>query len=235
MSIHQVCSLTKHLCLSPVVTLTPGITDGRSSVDALLRELPNPDVMPLPQEGSGPLEVNISLNLVQINDMHRYSKDIGLQVHLSMQWASPELSLNENEYWLNNTDLVLPTKHLWLPDITYYNTVSRPDVRSPDVATLYSDGSVFFAQLLTQRVICESGREQVGYVVVCTLSFSSWAHNNKTLSLTTREQRIDFEDNIMNQRHEIFYTSVTKQTKEFPCCPGVGLDEIVFTVVFRYI
>lgn len=190
--------------------------------------------MPLPQEGSGPLEVNISLNVFQIIEKYQYAKDIDLQVHLSMQWTSPELSLNENEYWLNNTDLVLPTKHLWLPDFTVYNTVSRTDVRSPDVATLYSDGSVIFAQMLTQRVICDIGRDEVGRRVVCTLSFSSWAHNNKTLSLTTREQRIDFEHNIMNQRHEIVYTSVSKQSKEFPCCPGVGFDEIVFRLVFRY-
>ncbi|BFZ19663.1 hypothetical protein BsWGS_22702 [Bradybaena similaris] len=216
--------------LALLVTFTPGTPQSWLTGDAL-RYLPEPSTRPSPDDDKSPLEVRIDVSLTNILGVYN-NKEVEVLVWLSMHWSSRDLSVF-NGFWNSVYEVTLPSKHLWLPDITVYNAVSRPEVLSPDVVNLRQYGSVRYVSSLRVRVPCDLQYLETESGATCTLKLASWAHTNRTLTMTTSESSNSLTDYVPNTDYDILSTSTSRHTTTYPFCPGDSYEGILFNFSIR--
>lgn len=133
---------TSHVILEPI-TPDPGIqirTINEPNAESKLIDslLSNYNSMARPVRNfNDKVHVNFTVSLNQILDLDIKNQNLITALWITMEWFDHHFNWNPEE-WGGVTDIRLPIKKLWRPDILLYNSISdRFDTSFPSNAVIY--------------------------------------------------------------------------------------------------
>ncbi|GFR66646.1 acetylcholine receptor subunit alpha [Elysia marginata] len=201
-----------------------------------LRKKSDPDVMPTGKLG-GPLEVSVTLNVINIASVDEERGEVELLVWQTMSWRDPDLSWWPSEH-LNVTSVRIHPKYLWTPDITVFNKARASEEVTPRLASVDSDGTVTLLPSLRVRVLCDifgmttgkiSGEEKT----TCEVRLGSWTHSADILTLTEPDNpNLGTSGYFQGSQFVLLDLQAKKNSFYYPCCPE-PFEDLKFFFTFR--
>lgn len=147
-------------------------------------------------------------------------------------YNNPALAWDVTRKGFNSSVVTLPSQYLWQPDIAVYNAVGSPEVVSPPVAVVSSDGTVNFTPGVRVRFWCDLQEVGSHRGANCSLKIGSWTQSSETLSLSNKENGIGMHEYLATPNYEILATSATKRREVYACCPE-PYENVKFTFIVR--
>ncbi|XP_064608817.1 neuronal acetylcholine receptor subunit alpha-7-like [Liolophura sinensis] len=156
-------------------------------------------------------------------------------IWLDMTWRDPNLMWNAAEF-NNISELRVPIKKIWRPDILMYNSADdRFDGTFPVNAILFSTGDInwippgMFKSTCKINILWFPFDEQS-----CDLKFGSWTYASVALDLVIKDPRGgDTQSFIRNGEWDLIDVPVKRNTRVYACCPDKDYPDITFTVRIR--
>jgi hypothetical protein len=130
-----------------------------------------------------------------------------------MKWRDYRLTWNPDEY-TGVEGIMVPTYHLWIPDITLYNSMYPEPPQAWQPARIKNDGSVWMSQAAYYKTLCSPA---VDGVHNCTFKFGSWTYDGFQMTLNDEiKSSAHFYDNCP---YEVVDFSQRLQETYYTCCP----------------
>ncbi|BFZ19668.1 hypothetical protein BsWGS_22707 [Bradybaena similaris] len=214
------------------LTFTGAFKLRQSAIIGHIRDASDPDVIPLPDNTDAPLAVNINVWLIKILDVDRDRNEVELLLFQNVSWHNPALSWDVSREGFNETSVTLPSRYLWLPDISIYNSVNLQDVVSPHVV-VGNEGFVYYVPSFRAHISCDLSKVDSDSGASCLIRFGSWTQTGNTLTISNSGQGFDLSEYVPIPSYDLLATSATKHSLEYPCCPGVRYEDVTFQFTIR--
>ncbi|BFZ19674.1 hypothetical protein BsWGS_22713 [Bradybaena similaris] len=214
------------------LTFSAAVKLRHSAIVAHLRNISDPDVIPLPDNNDSPLNLQLALSLEKILDVDRERNEIEVLVVQTVTYNNLALAWDLNKEGFNATGVTLPYWYLWLPDVAVYNAVSSPKVISGDVVSVSYYGFVTFFPVVRVRVWCDLQDVDSISGANCSLKLGSWTQSSETVSLFDLGIYFHMSQYLATPNYEVLALSATKHSKVYPCCPE-SYEHIEFSFIIR--
>ncbi|CAG5124263.1 unnamed protein product [Candidula unifasciata] len=218
------------LLLLQAVALTNAVKLKHSAIISYLRDISDPDVIPIPDTSNDPLAVSIDLWFSKILEVDTDRNEIEAVIWQSVSWRNLALAWDTTRDGFNESSVSLPTQYLWLPDITIYNAVSSSEVLSPSIANVANNGQVIFVPNIRVRVSCDLKEVDSHSGATCMLKFGSWTFSNKVVTISNPGAGIEMAEYAPNPNYEILATLSQKQVRTYTFG---AYEDIEFLFVIR--
>uniref|UniRef100_A0A915BC53 Uncharacterized protein n=1 Tax=Parascaris univalens TaxID=6257 RepID=A0A915BC53_PARUN len=174
-----------------------------------------------------PVNVTFSMDLYQILELNEPQQYILLNAWIIERWYDEFLFWHPMDYD-NITELRLPYDSIWLPDTTLYNSLVMKDEDSRRLLnaklTTNTTRRATLIELLYPTIYKFSCLLNLRFfpfdVQICTMTFSSWTHDQKGIDYFPFSKTIGISNYIENEGWCILRTEVKRKEVKYPCCPN---------------
>jgi nicotinic acetylcholine receptor len=177
-----------------------------------------------PDADSGPpTTVSIGLTISDLEEIRSRTDVFKVHGFVSMRWKDSRFSWDPTEFE-NITEIRLPSRFAWLPDITLFN---NQDAKSgifsevPKLTVVYPDGTVLWIPPATLPIRCnttttDASKESLGEIS-CKIVLGSWTYNGYQVDVQPVADRIDLSF-FSADYFRFTNTSVIRVVKKYDCC-----------------
>ncbi|XP_055895560.1 acetylcholine receptor subunit alpha-type acr-16-like isoform X2 [Biomphalaria glabrata] len=199
--IFQLCAKT--ICFCFFVTMTTGEccggADDMKRLHAALLGNYNPDVRPCTNY-SKPLNITATLHLSTVQDLDIKNQVMKLIGYISFTWIDEQLRWNESDYGYI-TDMLLPQKKIWRPDMAIYNSVDERVFLGNEetLVVITSRGEVRWEPVINMGLTCKVDISKYPFDQnTCKIDLMSWMNDNTSVNLMTPDDPIIESELIPN-------------------------------------
>ncbi|XP_059146254.1 acetylcholine-binding protein-like [Physella acuta] len=187
-----------------------------------IRKTSDPDA--IPRDRHSPLEVEVQFNPVNILEADPKTKRTELIVWQDIRWNVRSLGWAEQGI-SDIHSVTVPAKYLWLPDLTFYNTISAPEPLVPQLVVVNIDGGVLWVPSLKLTTLCDvtSG------VSTCVIKMGSWTYSEDDVKLTAKTYASNY---VTDSLYELVSSEVNVTNIVYTCCTQV-YTQAEFKIQFR--
>nr|ABI96921.1 soluble acetylcholine binding protein [Pleurobranchaea californica] len=199
------------ICILVTQSKASGMADQRS----LVSYLSDHDNTIIPKKESSPVNVTVSLTLIDILKVDKETGQVDIVAWVSNTWKS-------NFQWDparfgNVSNLAIPSKLLWVPDIYAYNGISKMEPLSPDLLVIAHTGDVVYVPSIRISFLCDLKRQDISTNATCELKLGSWVYSGYKMDLIN--PRFDLSSYFSGSKYEVLGVSAKKETSYYQCCP----------------
>ncbi|KAK2182351.1 hypothetical protein NP493_358g05013 [Ridgeia piscesae] len=136
-------------------------------------------VRPATADG-GVVTVDFEMKLLHVMELSTKTGVLRAQGWLEKSWIDPQLTWNPSDYESSITNIRIPAKKIWTPDIVQYHNVGDHDLSTMDVkAVVNSNGTVTWSTFIKLAARCHElmGGFPMDYHH-CVIVFGSWTYNH---------------------------------------------------------
>ncbi|XP_071502322.1 neuronal acetylcholine receptor subunit alpha-2-like [Diadema antillarum] len=175
--------------------------------------------------------VSFALTLQFITNVDLFGNSMEVSAYQQMSWDDSRLAWNPEDFNVSEVDI--PVKKLWIPDIVVSNSLGSKDL-IPDLnARVYYTGhvSIFPASIL--KTTCVFDISMYPYdMQKCTLTWLSWTQSTYTIRLSPLFDHVDVASYLPNPTWELVRAPVTVRQQLYECCPE-EYEMLDCTIVIR--
>ncbi|XP_070552001.1 neuronal acetylcholine receptor subunit alpha-9-like [Ptychodera flava] len=162
---------------------------------------------------------------VQILDVDEKNQILTLKAWLTVAWHDEFLTWNASEYD-GITSVLLPSKAIWQPDITVYESVKEEFARHLDTeAFITNDGEVTAPALVIIETSCVIDATYFPFdEQICVLTFGSWSYDGSMIDLYLDDRSGNLEYYVTNGEWDLVGFPARRNSVLFSCCPNPYID-----------
>ena len=191
-----------------------------AQVESYVQARSNPSVPPLPN--NGPVMVQLGLSLEAIREVDTEKNELEIMAMLVYNWTDSRLAwqnvLGSGPATNRTRKVSLDKAKVWSPDIVAYNTVTSPELLSPEIVVVTEDGTVLYVPLVRIRFRCSLGNVDSDRGSVCVLRLGSWTHDSDTVM--TNASGVNLEGFESDPEYELVESASVNFLVRFQCCEG---------------
>jgi len=153
----------------------------------------------------------------------------------TMMWKDDYLKWNPSEFG-GQTAISIPAEDIWIPDIMLYNSADVQQMNNLGTTNviIQSTGDVLWVPPFAASTFCDVDYSHWPFdKQSCKIKIGSWTRDNKQLALQIKPAEKEWNSALeYYQQGSWEVTDVTSKqsTTEYPCCPGLGYDDITYTL-----
>ncbi|XP_067667361.1 neuronal acetylcholine receptor subunit alpha-10-like [Haliotis asinina] len=180
-----------------------------------------------------PIEVKIGIAIRQVIELDEPNQILTLNAWIRLNWHDCHMTWNSTEYG-GISQLILPFKKVWTPDITLYDNAGEELVGLKDYRpVINSDGSVTYNFPTVITSLCKVDVTHFPFdTQTCALKFGSWAYHGLQINSTTRSSAGDMSSFKVNTEWDLVSVPVERHVLYYGCCPEPYPD-VTFYVNLR--
>ncbi|XP_052098769.1 neuronal acetylcholine receptor subunit alpha-10-like [Mytilus californianus] len=145
---------------------------------------------------------------------------IALRQVIELKWNDCLLQWDPNDFD-GITNIIVPYKKIWVPDLTLYDSISSEFFGLADFRpTIYYDGSVYYNFPTVIEALCPIDVANFPFdSQKCELIFGSWAYHGFSLDFSPRSSAVDLSSMKQNVEWEVPNLTVERHVVYYGCCP----------------
>ncbi|ELT89429.1 hypothetical protein CAPTEDRAFT_221034 [Capitella teleta] len=179
---------------------------------------------------SSPIQVNISLSILQILEYDQDKEVIVLIGRTALEWFDSEVTWNASKY--DDIDLVvIDHDALWTPDIIVLGLVQPAVLIHQSRLRVTSQGNITWVQESRYHVNCKPPSSEDS--PTCNLRFGSMAYDETKLLLSSPLNLIDAGSYVPNSIWEFSKNKVLKESRSMLFLTGTIYDDVMFQFKLR--
>ncbi|EFX68323.1 hypothetical protein DAPPUDRAFT_11119, partial [Daphnia pulex] len=185
--------------------------------------------------------VGLGLHLTQLIDLDLKNQILTTNVWVEHEWKDSKLTWDPEEYG-GVRELMVPSKHIWLPDLVLYNNADGEyAVTTMTKAILHSDGHVKWNPPAIFKSYCEIDVRYFPFdTQTCFMKFGSWSYSGLQMNLRHLhspdedlvEIGMNLKDYYPSGEWDILNVPAERHAKKYDCCPEFFVD-IYFNITLR--
>ncbi|XP_057378021.1 acetylcholine receptor subunit alpha-L1-like isoform X1 [Daphnia carinata] len=185
--------------------------------------------------------VRLGLHLTQLIDLDLKNQILTTNVWVEHEWIDAKLTWDPEEYG-GVRELMVPSEHIWLPDIVLYNNADGEyAVTTMTKAILHSDGHVKWNPPAIFKSYCEIDVRYFPFdTQTCFMKFGSWTYSGLQMDLkhlhspdeNLVEIGMNLKDYYPSGEWDILDVPAERHAKKYDCCPEFFAD-IFFNITLR--
>lgn len=225
------------------VSIMPGVAanpDAKRLYDDLLSHY-NRLIRPV-SNNSQVVTVGLGLHLTQLIDLDLKNQILTTNVWVEHEWIDAKLTWDPEEYG-GVRELMVPSEHIWLPDIVLYNNADGEyAVTTMTKAILHSDGHVKWNPPAIFKSYCEIDVRYFPFdTQTCFMKFGSWSYSGLQMDLkhlhspdeNLVEIGMNLKDYYPSGEWDILDVPAERHAKKYDCCPDEFFADIFFNITLR--
>ncbi|XP_052099042.1 neuronal acetylcholine receptor subunit alpha-10-like [Mytilus californianus] len=184
----------------------------------------DPSVRPICR-GYEQVNVSLDLGLRELIDLNEPQQIIKLKLWIRLLWTDCLLKWNPNDYH-NVSNVVVPFKNIWTPDLTLFDSVSTEFWGLDKFRAIISfDGTVQYNFPTVMEVQCQVDVTKFPFdQQTCPLQFGSWIYTGKQLDMNLQSDHADLSELKQNVEWDVTGVPAVKHIKYYACCPDPYID-----------
>jgi len=185
--------------------------------------------------------VRLGLHLSQLIDLDLKNQILTTNVWVEHDWVDSKLNWDPDEYG-GVRQLIVPSEHIWLPDIVLYNNADGEYVvTTMTKAILHHNGNVKWNPPAIFKSYCEIDVRYFPFdTQTCFMKFGSWSHNGLQMDLkhinsdiNLVEVGINLKDYYPSVEWDILSVPAERHARFYECCPNEFYADIFFNITLR--
>ncbi|XP_077988935.1 neuronal acetylcholine receptor subunit alpha-10-like [Glandiceps talaboti] len=214
-----------------LVPLLLGVTSASNHSSSLVRDLLDKYpkyVRPVKNESTA-LLVSHRLTPIQMIDMDEKNQIITIKCWLSQKWIDEYLTWDTSMYG-GISQIQIPIKEIWQPDITLFGSVSEDFLRHYDTdAIVEPNGQVTALQPFVIRCTCAIDATYFPFdEQECKLKFASWSYDITFIDMIA-DNASSVDRFIPNGEWELVGMPIERDTATYVCCPE-PFPDVTYTI-----
>nr|4UM3_S Chain S, ACETYLCHOLINE BINDING PROTEIN [Lymnaea stagnalis] len=215
-------------CLACLWIVQACLSLDRADILYNIRQTSRPDVIPTQRDR--PVAVSVSLKFINILEVNEITNEVDVVFWQQTTWSDRTLAWNSSH---SPDQVSVPISSLWVPDLAAYNAISKPEVLTPQLAHVVSDGEVQYTPSIRQRFSCDVSGVDTQSGATCRIKIGSWTHHSREISVDpTTENSDDSEYFSQYSRFEILDVTQKKNSVTYSCCPE-AYEDVEVSLNFR--
>ncbi|KAL5004793.1 hypothetical protein ScPMuIL_018249 [Solemya velum] len=180
---------------------------------------------------STPVIVQFGIALNQILDLDEKKEVLSTSVWIYEEWDDANLIWSPDHYDGLDT-LMIPSPHLWVPDIFIFNTAGEDlggfvNVTGSKIM-VKSNGRVKWLIPLIVKSSCSVDVTYFPYdKQSCTVRFGSWIYDGSQVDIYAFPLEPDIEEYMVNSEFDLLNVSMDRTVANNSCCPGDGKHPMI--------
>lgn len=173
-------------------------------------------MIPIEEKDQKPVEVYLEQSLLFVANVNYEVDVIDIIVKQWYTWRNKALAWDPKNPNTSINNVTLPLRYLWSPDITASSAVHAPEVLSPELAIVSSDGEVLYEVQKRLSLHTDlSSWESTGSANV-SFTYESWTYDDSKLRLFSHEYAGFTSEEFESRHYYVSNTTVSKQTNKYP-------------------
>ncbi|KAK3092235.1 hypothetical protein FSP39_000116 [Pinctada imbricata] len=159
--------------------------------------------------------------------------DIAVRQVIDLVWTDCRLVWNISDYG-NVTNIHVPYKQIWIPDLAPYDSVATEFVGIRDFrANIYSDGTVHYNFPTILETLCPVNVQKFPFdTQSCALQLGSWSYNGIEIDMFYKAPTGDLSASKDNVEWDLLSFTAVKSIHYYACCPEPYPD-LTYTLVLK--
>ncbi|KAJ1532161.1 hypothetical protein ONE63_000784 [Megalurothrips usitatus] len=186
--------------------------------------------------------VKLGLRLSQLIELNLKDQILTTNVWLEHEWRDHKFQWEPSEYG-GQTELYVPSEHIWLPDIVLYNNADGEYVvTTMTKAVLHHNGKVLWTPPAIFKSSCEIDVRYFPFdQQTCFMKFGSWTYDGFQIDLqhinakgneNMVEVGIDLKEYYPSVEWDILGVPAERHERYYPCC-NEPYPDIFFNITLR--
>ncbi|XP_055998508.1 acetylcholine receptor subunit alpha-like 2 [Ostrea edulis] len=177
------------------------------------------------------VKIGVALrNIVDVAEKHQMMR---LKIWVYLEWMDCKLKWNPSNF-KNLSDLMVPSSHVWVPDITLFEGVSD-EGHMPNMedfrAEIHYTGKIRFNFPSIVTIVCKMNVEYFPFDhQLCTLTFGSWIYSGQYIDLAIKgkDVNLDVADFVEHNEWVVVDMKEVRHNVYYTCCPHPFPDITVY-------
>ena len=173
---------------------------------------------------SDAVDVSYGLTYRSLIDLDVNSGVLTSNVWQHIQWKDSHLQWSPSDYG-NITNIRLPSKRVWIPDLIPYNAADYQHVDPYKHFTrvvIKSDGMCTWVPPMILKTTCEVDDTQ--FVHNCAIKMGSWIYDGFKMNVTLQSPKADLSSYVKNKKWELKGIPAVRNETYYPCCSEPYVD-----------
>ncbi|CAF2086411.1 unnamed protein product [Rotaria magnacalcarata] len=177
---------------------------------------------------SASVSVDLRFSLLNLIEFNTQNKILTASFWMTQSWNDYSMTWKSKDYG-NISELRVPSKNIWLPDIVLYNSIDSNDDNDMKRNVVIShDGKVLYVSPRIYKSICSSNTNSFS-----VFKFGSWTFDKTGINLTTTtNDQIDTSSYVNNDEWDLINSSALHNEVKYECCQEI-YQSIVLTIEIR--
>ena len=173
------------------------------------------DILPL-KTFNKPVEVEVSVRVVSINDFDDISGELAMTVSLNFSWVEERIQWDMGNY-SNISSIIVPYGRIWTPQIFLVNAVNKiVEIGHESIMIrVASDGRAIWSPGQILKSTCAVSVQYYPFdTQTCSMMFVAWSYIASEVQLKDQSEKLDLSFYTSNSQWKFLESSLTVSSFE---------------------